>query len=238
MSSRRLPRLALLPALGLLGGAVCAVAPPSLAGSLAPVEPLAPVELDVPPDVGDAIIVLLNACAAWPPPTLTVRPPTVRPLAATPLAATPLAATPLDAAGPVAVSPPTVRPLAATPVDAGPVAVSPLATAPLDAAGPVAASPPTVSPLAATPLDAGPLAVSPLALRRVPRPRGLAYASAARTICQVAAKPLDAFFWESLVWAGVAGAVLFFFGLVFFSLLHGLLVSAWNWRPSFGEKSW
>ncbi len=196
MSNRRLPMLALFPTLALLGGAVCAVAPPSLAGSLAPVEPLAPVELDVPPDVGDAIVVLLNACAAWPPPTLTVRAPTVRPLAATPLAATPLAATPLAA-----------TPLAAT-------------------------------PLAATPLDAGPVAVSPLALRHVPRPRGLEYASAARTICLVAAKPLDAFFWESLVWAGIAGAVLFFFGLVFFSLVRGLLISAWYWRPSFGEKSW
>jgi hypothetical protein len=184
MSNRRLPTLAPLV------GVVCAVAPPCLADLRASLfGPPAPVNLDVPPQVGDAVVGLREACAAWWPITLTARP----------LAASPLAATPLDA-GPVAVSP-----AAASPLKAGPVAT--------------------------------PLAVSPLALSRVPRPVERPYASAARTICDVAANPTEAF-WPSMFFAGLAGAALFFFGLVFFSLLHGLLVSAWNWRPSFGEKSW
>ncbi len=204
MSNRRLPTLALL------AGVVCAVAPPCLADLRASLfGPPAPVNLDVPPQVGDAVVGLREACAAWWAITLTARP-----LAASPLAASPLAATPLDA-GPVAVSP-----AAASPLDAGPVAVSPAAASPLEA-GPVAT----------------PLAVSPLALSRVPRPVERPYASAARTICDVAANPTEAF-WPSMFFAGLAGAALFFFGLVFFSLLHGLLVSAWNWRLSIGEKSW
>ncbi len=189
MSNRRLPTLAPLV------GVVCAVAPPCLADLRASLfGPPAPVNLDVPPQVGDAVVGLREACAAWWPITLTARP-----LAASPLAASPLAATPLDA-GPVAVSPAAASPLKAGPVDT-------------------------------------PLAVSPLALSRVPRPVERPYASAARTICDVAANPTEAF-WPSMFFAGLAGAALFFSGLVFFSLLHGLLVSAWNWRPSFGEKSW
>jgi hypothetical protein len=165
MSNRRLPTLALL------AGVVCAVAPPCLADLRASLfGPPAPVNLDVPPQVGAAIVGLREACAAWRPITLTARPPTASPLAASPLAATPLA-------------------------------------------------------------------VSPLALSRVPRPVERPYASAARTICDVAANPTEAF-WPSMFFAGLAGAALFFFGLVFFSLLHGLLVSAWNWRLSIGEKSW
>ncbi len=214
MSNRRLPTLALL------AGVVCAVAPPCLADLRASLfGPPAPVNLDVPPQVGAAIVGLREACAAWRPITLTARPPTASPLAASPLAASPLAASPL----------------AATPLDAGPVAVSPAAASPLDA-GPVAVSPAAASPLEAGPV-ATPLAVSPLALSRVPRPVERPYASAARTICDVAANPTEAF-WPSMFFAGLAGAALFFFGLVFFSLLHGLLVSAWNWRLSIGEKSW
>jgi hypothetical protein len=40
-----------------------------------------------------------------------------------------------------------------------------------------------------------------------------------------------------MVLSGVAGAILFFVGLLVFSLLRGLLISAWNWRPRLGAQA-
>jgi hypothetical protein len=56
------------------------------------------------------------------------------------------------------------------------------------------------------------------------------------TVCAVAVDPMRAYL-QTMVFAGVAGAILFFVGLLVFSLLRGLLISAWNWRPRLGAQA-
>jgi hypothetical protein len=58
-----------------------------------------------------------------------------------------------------------------------------------------------------------------------------------RTLCEVAENPHQAFL-QPMLWSGIAGAVLFFIGLLVFSLLRGMLISVWNWRLPIGAKSW
>jgi hypothetical protein len=81
------------------------------------------------------------------------------------------------------------------------------------------------------------LAAGPSTPGHVPTPATLPAPSPEQTVCEFAVNP-DQVFWRMVIMGGIAGAILFFFSVVFFSLLHGLLISAWNWRPSFGEKSW
>jgi hypothetical protein len=63
--------------LALLGSVGCAIAVPSRADTIAaPFVPPAPVNPDVPPQVSAAIVVLREACAAWPlppPPPISER---------------------------------------------------------------------------------------------------------------------------------------------------------------------
>jgi hypothetical protein len=81
------------------------------------------------------------------------------------------------------------------------------------------------------------LAAGPGTPGQVPAPVALPAPSQERTVCEFAVNP-DQVFWQMVMMGGIAGAILFFIGLVVFSLLRGVLISAWNWRPSFGEKSW
>jgi hypothetical protein len=56
------------------------------------------------------------------------------------------------------------------------------------------------------------------------------------TVCAVVVDPMRAYL-QTMVLSGVAGAILFFVGLLVFSLLRGLLISAWNWRPRLGAQA-
>ncbi len=56
------------------------------------------------------------------------------------------------------------------------------------------------------------------------------------SVCAVAVDPMRAYL-QTMVLSGVAGAILFFVGLLAFSLLRGLLIAAWNWRPRLGAQA-
>ena len=56
------------------------------------------------------------------------------------------------------------------------------------------------------------------------------------SVCAVAVDPMQAYL-QTMVFSGVAGAILFFVGLIVSSLLRGLLISAWNWRPRLGAQT-
>jgi hypothetical protein len=58
-----------------------------------------------------------------------------------------------------------------------------------------------------------------------------------RALCAVADNPGQAFLRPMIV-SGIAVVILFFIGLLVFSLLRGVLISVWNWRLPIGAKSW
>ena len=69
-----------------------------------------------------------------------------------------------------------------------------------------------------------------------PMPKALG-APSERTLCAFAGNPGQALL-QPMIMGGVAGAILFFIGLLVFSLLRAVLISVWNWRLPIGAKSW
>ena len=69
----------------------------------------------------------------------------------------------------------------------------------------------------------------------VPKPVAPSPPRPERTLCDMADNPEWALL-QPMIFGGVAGAILLFVGLVVFSLLRGLLISAWHWRLPLGAK--
>jgi hypothetical protein len=79
-----------------------------------------------------------------------------------------------------------------------------------------------------------PLSAARGAIAPMPRPPLL---PPGRTLCEVAKNPGQAFL-HPMLFSGIVGAILFFIGVLVFSLLRGVLISAWKWRMPIGTKSW
>ena len=81
------------------------------------------------------------------------------------------------------------------------------------------------------------LTPSPMVAGIVPKPTPATPEPLERTVCEVADNP-NRIYVQTAVLGGIAGAILFFFGLLLFSAVRGTLISVWNWRLPIGAKSW